>query len=83
MSAEDMNVEKISNEDWKRKLTREQYEVCRNKGTETPFSGEYCNSKDKGITNVYAVVLNYSIQRRSLILALVGQVFMLQSIETT
>ena len=49
MSAEDMNVEKMSNEDWKRKLTREQYEVCRNKGTEIPFSGEYYYSKDKGI----------------------------------
>jgi peptide-methionine (R)-S-oxide reductase len=49
MSAEDINVEKMSNEDWKRKLTREQYQVCRNKGTETLFSGEYYYSKDKGI----------------------------------
>lgn len=49
MSAEDMNVEKTSDGDWKRKLTREQYEVCRNKGTETPFLGEYYYSKDKGI----------------------------------
>ena len=49
MSAEDMNVEKMSDEDWKRKLTLEQYEVCRNKGTETPFSGEYYYSKEKGI----------------------------------
>jgi hypothetical protein len=38
--------------------------------------------KIREFTNVYAVVMNYSIQRRSLILALVGQVFMLQSIKT-
>jgi peptide-methionine (R)-S-oxide reductase len=49
MSDNDMNVERMSDEDWKRKLTREQYEVCRNKGTEIPFSGEYYYSKDKGI----------------------------------
>jgi len=49
MSENDMNVERMSDEDWKRKLTREQYEVCRNKGTEIPFSGEYYYSKDKGI----------------------------------
>jgi len=49
MSENDMNVERMSYEDWKRKLTREQYEVCRNKGTEIPFSGEYYYSKDKGI----------------------------------
>jgi len=49
MSAEDLNVEKMSDEDWKRKLTRERYEICRNKGTETPFSGEFYYSNDKGI----------------------------------
>jgi peptide-methionine (R)-S-oxide reductase len=49
MSDNDMNFERMSDEDWKRKLTREQYEVCRNKGTEIPFSGEYYYSKDKGI----------------------------------
>ena len=38
-----------SNKDWKKILTPEQYEVCRLKGTETPFSGEYNDCKEKGI----------------------------------
>ena len=36
-------------DEWKKELTPEQYEVCRKKGTEMPFSGEYVDSKDKGI----------------------------------
>jgi peptide-methionine (R)-S-oxide reductase len=38
-----------TDEGWKKHLTPEQYKVCRRKGTELPFSGEYVNSKDKGI----------------------------------
>jgi len=36
-------------EEWKQKLTPEQYNICINKGTEPPFSGKYCDSKEKGI----------------------------------
>lgn len=38
-----------SEEEWKKVLTPQQYEVCRLKGTERPFSGEYWNSKQKGM----------------------------------
>ncbi len=39
----------MSNEYWKRQLTPEQYEVCRNKGTEMPFSGKYNDCKEQGV----------------------------------
>jgi peptide-methionine (R)-S-oxide reductase len=38
-----------SDKDWKKILTPEQYEICRNKGTEPPFSGEYNDCKETGI----------------------------------
>ncbi len=38
----------ISETDWKKKLTPEQYAVLREKGTEAPFTGEYVNTFDAG-----------------------------------
>ena len=40
---------KKTSEEWKKELTPEQYEICINKGTEPPFSGKYCDSKENGI----------------------------------
>jgi peptide-methionine (R)-S-oxide reductase len=37
------------NEFWRDKLTPQEYHVCREKGTERAFSGEYWNTKDKGV----------------------------------
>ena len=44
-------TDKISKtpDEWKEKLTPEQYDICINKGTEPPFSGKYCESKEKGM----------------------------------
>jgi peptide-methionine (R)-S-oxide reductase len=38
-----------TDEEWKKELTPEQYHVCRDKGTEPPFTGKYYKSKETGV----------------------------------
>ncbi len=39
----------MADDEWKKKLTPEQYAICRMKGTEPPFTGLYHNCKEDGI----------------------------------
>lgn len=38
-----------SDAQWRDKLTPEQYQICRNKSTEPPFTGKYTDCKTDGI----------------------------------
>ena len=40
-----------TDDEWKKQLSQEEYNVCRQKGTEAPFTGIYYNSKEKGTYN--------------------------------
>lgn len=42
------HIEKTETE-WRRQLTSKQFAVCREKGTEAPFSGDYYGCKESGV----------------------------------
>jgi peptide-methionine (R)-S-oxide reductase len=48
------NLKDMPEEYWRKKLTPEQYQVLREKGTETPFTGQYVNFKGQGMFNCMA-----------------------------
>lgn len=41
-------MKKLSDKEWKKRLSPEQYHILREKGTEAPFSGELLYNKDHG-----------------------------------
>ena len=42
-------MSKITDAEWRTRLTPEQYQVTRRKGTERPFTGKYHDCKDPGV----------------------------------
>jgi peptide-methionine (R)-S-oxide reductase len=44
-----IEVVNLSNEEWGKKLTKDQYRILRNKGTERAFSGELWENKKEGL----------------------------------
>lgn len=46
---DDAQKVKKTDEEWKKELTPEQYEIMRNGGTEAPFTGEYWDNHEKGM----------------------------------
>jgi peptide-methionine (R)-S-oxide reductase len=44
-------IEKLirSEDEWRERLTPEQFHIAREKGTEPPFTGDYWNSKSRGM----------------------------------
>jgi len=49
--AEKNEFASLSENEWKKRLTPEQYYITRQKGTERAFTGEYWNSKTPGVYN--------------------------------
>lgn len=44
-----MSVQKLNDDQLRKKLTPEQYYILRKKGTEAPFTGKFLHNKDTGI----------------------------------
>lgn len=45
---------KLDDKQWQEKLTAEQYDILRRKGTEAPFSGKYVDNHDSGMYHCVA-----------------------------
>ena len=43
------NRPSLTDEEWRQRLTPQQYKVLRRKGTELPFSGRYTHTKEAGV----------------------------------
>jgi peptide methionine sulfoxide reductase MsrB len=70
--------EQKNEEDFKNKLTPEQYKVLREKGTEAPFSGKLIHPDKDGVFKCAHVEIPYSKLMQNLILARAGRASMKQ-----
>ena len=50
---------KFSEEEWKKKLTPEQFKILREKGTEPAFSGKYVDTHDDGMYHCAACGISF------------------------
>ena len=70
-------TEKILKKDdeWRQQLTPDQFRICRKKGTEPAFSGNYWNTKETGTYQCVCCGNELFDSAQNLILARAGQAF--------
>ena len=72
----------LSEQQWRAKLSPDQYRVLRQKGTETPFTGELLNERREGMLLAPAVAKSCLKAIISLNPVMVGQVFTMSLVRT-
>ena len=74
MSNEEKKINRTEAE-WQNLLTSDQFQVCRLKATEPPFTGEYNHPKSPASIAAFVAVRHYLMLKRNTNLTQVGQVF--------